>query len=165
MEAGMDVFVGQEPWDSPDGARLRAAQRAELDARYGNDDHEPGTAPTAEDVPLFLVARDHDGHAIGCGGLRFLSPNVAEIKRMYVETGYRGTGAATVILRQLEACARDSGVLELVLETGTLQPDAVRFYQREGYERIDNFGPYVGAAQSVCFARTLDTGGDTYADR
>lgn len=160
----MDVFVGQEPWDSPEGARLRAAQRAELDARYGNDDHEPGTAPNAEDVWAFLVARGHDGHAIGCGGLRFLSPKVAEIKRMYVETDFRGTGVATLILRRLEACAREAGVLRLVLETGTLQPDAVRFYQREGFERIDNFGPYVGAEQSVCFARTLNPAGDTHAD-
>lgn len=159
----MDVFVGQEPWDSPEGARLRAAQRAELDGRYGNDDHEPGTAPTAEDVRVFLVARDHEGRAIGCGGLRFLSPKVAEIKRMYVETRVRSTGVATMILRQLEACARDAGVHRLVLETGTLQPEAIRFYQREGYERIDNFGPYVGAAQSVCFARRLDPVSDTHA--
>lgn len=159
----MDVIVGQEPWDSPDGTRLRAAQRAELDGRYGNDDHEPGAAPSAEDVPVFLVARDHEGHAIGCGGLRFLSPGVAEIKRMYVESGFRGAGVATAILRHLEACARDAGVQRLVLETGTLQPDAIRFYQREGYQRIENFGPYVGAAQSVCFAQTLTPVGDTYA--
>jgi len=160
----MDMSVGQEPWDSPEGARLRAAQRAELDARYGNDDHEPGAAPSAEDVRVFVIARDHDKNAIGCGGLRFLSPKVAEIKRMYVETGVRGTGVATEILRYLEACARDAGVLRLVLETGTLQPAAIRFYQREGYERIDNFGPYVGAAQSVCFARTLNPVGNTNAE-
>ena len=60
----MDMSVGQEPWDSPEGARLRAAQRAELDARYGNDDHEPGAAPSAEDVRVFVIARDHDKNAI-----------------------------------------------------------------------------------------------------
>jgi GNAT superfamily N-acetyltransferase len=152
----VDVVIRQEPWDAPDAARLRAAQRTELDARYGNDDHEPGPAPSAEDVPVFVVARTRGHSAVGCGGLRFLEPGVAEIKRMYVDPEHRGTGAATAILRDLEARARGAGVRRLVCETGTLQPEAIRFYQREGYEQIDNFGPYLGAPQSVCFARSLD---------
>ena len=151
----MDVVVDEEPWDAPDAAQLRAAQRAELDARYGSDDHEPGTAPSAEDVPVFVVARQRGGSAVGCGGLRFLEPGVAEIKRMYVDPATRGTGVATAILRAIEARAYQAGVRRLVLETGTLQPEAIRFYLREGYEQIDNFGPYVGAPQSVCFARAL----------
>ncbi|TDC65961.1 GNAT family N-acetyltransferase [Micromonospora sp. KC207] len=150
----MNVTITPEPWDAPDAARLRAAQRAELDARYGNDDHEPGTAPSADDMAVFVVARGHEGAAIGCGGLRMLTSGVAEIKRMYVAPAHRGTGVATAILRDLEARAYDAGVRRLVLETGTSQPEAIRFYQREGYEQIGNFGPYVGAPQSVCFART-----------
>jgi putative acetyltransferase len=151
----VDVVVDQEPWDAPDAARLRGAQRAELDARYGNEDHEPGTAPSSGDVPVFVVARDPAGGAVGCGGLRFLRPGLAEIKRMYVEPAHRGTGVATVILRELEARAHEAGVRRLVCETGTLQPEAIRFYEREGYVRIDNFGPYRGSSQSVCFARAL----------
>jgi putative acetyltransferase len=155
MEAVMDVVIDQEPWDAPGAVELRAAQRAELDARYGNDDHEPGAAPSAGNVPVFAVARTRDGGAVGCGGLRFLEPGVAEIKRMYVAPAHRGTGVAAMILRTLEAHARDAGVRQLVCETGTLQPEAIRFYQREGYQQIDNFGPYLGAAQSVCFGRAL----------
>ncbi|WP_018583186.1 GNAT family N-acetyltransferase [Salinispora arenicola] len=151
----MDVLVTPEPWNAPDAARLRAAQRAELDSRYGNDDHEPGTTPSADDVAVFVVARQPDGAAVGCGGLRMLAPDTAEIKRMYVIPAHRGTGVATAILRDLEARAYHVGIRQLVLETGTLQPEAVRFYQREGYDPTPNFGPYVGATQSVCFARTL----------
>jgi GNAT superfamily N-acetyltransferase len=147
--------VGAEPWDAPDGMRLRAAQRAELDARYGSDDHEPGTAPTAEDVPVFLVARDEAGRAVACGGLRPLGAGEAELKRMYVEPPSRGSGVATVVLRALEDAARARGVRRLLLETGTLQPEALRFYLREGYERIEAFGPYVGEPLSVCCARDL----------
>jgi GNAT superfamily N-acetyltransferase len=149
------VRIELEPWDGPDGARLRAAQRAELDARYGNDDHEPGTAPTAADVTVFVVARDPGGRAVGCGGLRFLEPGVAEVKRMYVEPADRGAGAATAVLRELERRARGAGVTRLVLETGTRQPEAIRFYEREGYRRVPNFGPYAGAPESVCYAREL----------
>jgi len=31
----------------------------------------------------------------------------------------------------------------------------LRLYTREGYTRIDNFGPYVGESLSVCYARDL----------
>lgn len=153
----MNVIIDRGPFDSPDAARLCAAQRAELDARYGNDNHEPGAVPTLDDVPIFLVARGGYGRGVGCGGLRFLEPGLAEIKRMYVEPSARGTGVATAVLRALEHEARTAGVTRLVLETGTLQPEAIRFYRREGYQPIDNFGPYVGAEQSVCLARNLHT--------
>jgi putative acetyltransferase len=142
-------------WDDPDAVRLRAAQRTELDARYGTDDHEPGAMPTADTVAVFLVARDAGGTAIGCGGLRLLGPGSGEVKRMYVEPAARGTGAADALLRALEDRARGFGIGRLLLETGTGQPDAIRFYQREGYEPIDAYGPYVGEPLSRCFARDL----------
>ncbi|MDQ3788649.1 MAG: GNAT family N-acetyltransferase, partial [Actinomycetota bacterium] len=37
-----DWIIETRPWDDPAGAELRRRQRAELDARYGSDDHEPG---------------------------------------------------------------------------------------------------------------------------
>ncbi len=151
----MLVTVHAESWEGADGEALRAAQRAELDDRYGNDNHEPGQAPTAHSVSVFLVARDGSGAALGCGGLRLLEPGVAEIKRMYVLPAARGTGVARAILRALERQAVARGVRRLVLETGPAQPDAIRFYEREGYHRIDNFGPYVGEPLSVCYARSL----------
>jgi len=146
--------VQVEAWDTPDGEGLRAAQRTELHARYGNDDHEPGTAPTGQDVPVFVVARQ-DGRAVACAGLRPLGEGLAEIKRMYVEPASRGTGVATLVLRALEDQARELGIRRMVLETGTLQPEALRFYLREGYELIDAFGPYVGEVQSICCGRDL----------
>jgi GNAT superfamily N-acetyltransferase len=127
----------------------------ELDARYGTDDHEPGALPTAETMAVFLVARDEDGTAVGCGGLRPLGPDSAEIKRMYVEPSARGTGVATALLRAIEDHARELGIPRLLLETGTGQPDAMRFYQREGYEPIEAYGPYRGGPVSRCFARDL----------
>jgi|SRR6266536_3020769 len=148
------IAIDLTHWDHPDGARLRTAQRTELDARYGCDDHEPGTVPTAETMTVFLVARN-DGKAVGCGGLRLLEPGAAEIKRMYVTPEARGTGVSVALLRALEERAREHGVTRLLLETGIGQPDAIRFYQREGYEPIENFGPYRGESISRCFARDL----------
>jgi GNAT superfamily N-acetyltransferase len=150
-----DLTITREPFDGVDAAALRQAQRDELDARYGRDDHEPGEKPTAQSVPVFLVARDRAGTALGCGGLRPLAEGGAEIKRMFVVPEARGTGVSTAILRAIETEALAMGVERLMLETGTEQPDAIRFYEREGYEAIPNFGPYVDSTISVCYARTL----------
>ncbi|VVJ15986.1 Histone acetyltransferase HPA2 and related acetyltransferases [Amycolatopsis camponoti] len=149
------IAIAAVTWDDPDAVRLRAAQRTELDARYGTDDHEPGATPTAESVAVFLVARDTEGTAVGCGGLRLLEPGSGEVKRMYVDPAARGTGVATALLRALEDHARDLGIPRLLLETGTGQPDAMRFYRREGYEPIEAYGPYAGEPLSRCFARDL----------
>ncbi|WP_327005039.1 GNAT family N-acetyltransferase [Dactylosporangium sp. NBC_01737] len=151
-----DWSIEARGWDDPEGAALRAAQRAELDARYGSDDHEPGAAPSAGDVDLFLVAvSDVDGTPVGCGALRRLDPSAAEVKRMFVVPPARGTGVAAAILRALETAAVERGWKTLRLETGTEQPDAQRFYEREGYHRIPLFGVYAGSTRSVCYERTL----------
>lgn len=150
-----DLTISVEPFDSADATMLRDAQQAELDLRYGSDDHEPGVSPSASDVPVFVVARDAGGTPLGCGGLRVLDDTSAEIKRMYVVPAARGTGVSVAVLRAVEQEARALGLRDLLLETGTEQPDAVRFYEREGYHPIDLFGAYVGSTQSVCFARAL----------
>lgn len=152
------MTIAEEDWDAPEGAALRDAQRAELDARYGCDDHEPGRKPSAGDIAVFVVAREN-GRAIACGALRLLGAGGAEIKRMYVVPEARGSGAAVAVLHALEARAQRLGIGTLKLETGTAQPDAIRFYEREGYRRIENFGPYHGEPLSRCYARELTPAG------
>ena len=100
---------------------------------------------------------DDDGteHAVGCGGLRTLDPDHGEIKRMYVIPERRGTGVSRAILSALEGEARGRGWSRLVLETGDQQPDAMRFYEREGYTLIPNFGYYADSPLSVCYEKKL----------
>lgn len=147
--------IEPRPWDDPAGAELRRRQRAELDSRYGSDDHEPGPPPSAADVDVFLVAVGEGDTAVACGALRGLDAGSAEIKRMYVVPELRGSGVATGVLRALESAAARRGWRTVRLETGTEQPDAQRFYRREGYREIPLFGNYVGSTLSVCFEREL----------
>ncbi|WP_434446655.1 GNAT family N-acetyltransferase [Lentzea sp. E54] len=150
----MTVTVAEEPWDSADGLRLRRAMQVELAARYNMPDQET-EPPTAETISVFLIARDPGGDATGCGALRLLGDGTAEIKRMYVIPEARGTGVATRILRVLEDHARQQGTGTLVLSTGVKQPDAIRFYEREGYQPIDGYGPYAGEPMARCFTLQL----------
>ena len=103
---------------------------------------------------MFLVA--YAGPVpVGCGALRQLEPGAAEIKRMYVLPEWRGKGVSVLVLAGLEGHAREQGWSVLRLETGPKQPEAVRFYERSGYVRIPNFGPYAADPTSLCYERVL----------
>jgi GNAT superfamily N-acetyltransferase len=142
------------PWFDPRAENLRQAQRDEISQTYGTPDSEPGPAPTADDITLFVIALD-DGQPGACGGLRQIDETHGEIKRMYVSDTARGSGAAVAVLRALEAAASERGWCRLVLETGTEQHAAIRFYEREGYRPILPFGHYVASAISLCYERAL----------
>ena len=147
--------IDEVAWDHPASVALRQAQRDEIAVRYGTPDSEPGPAPTGDDIAAFYVAFNDQGEPLGCGGLRPLNDSEGEVKRMFVTPSSRGTGTAAAILERLETSARDRGWIRLLLETGDQQPDAIRFYTREGYERVPNFGYYAGVEESRCFAKEL----------
>jgi putative acetyltransferase len=149
------MIVREVEWEHPDAVAMRVGQRLDLDVRYGSPDSEPGPLPTATDITVFFVAYSDDGEAIGSGALRQLDDSHGEIKRMFVQPSHRGSGAASAILRRLEEFARVQRWDRLVLETGDRQPDAVRFYEREGYHRIPRFGYYMDSPLSLCFEKVL----------
>ena len=136
-------------WDDAEVQRLTTAQQAELRARYDGGG-EPGTPPSAGDVSVVLVARDGDGTPVGCGALRALGGDVAEVKRMYVVPAARGRGVSKLLLAGLEDAARARGWTTLRLETGPRQPEAIALYERAGYRAIPAFGAYVEAPDAGC---------------
>jgi GNAT superfamily N-acetyltransferase len=152
------VKVMPAAWDDPDVQRLAADQQAEVRARYDGKG-EPGTPPSAADISVVLVARSDAGEALGCGALRALAADAAEVKRMYVAPAARGRGVATTLLTELEDAARQRGWTTLRLETGPRQPEAIGLYSRAGYRPIAAFGAYVDAPdaeESLFFERHLD---------
>ncbi len=141
--------VGAASWDDAEVQRLTTAQQAELRARYDGAT-EPGTPPSAADVSVVLVARDDDGTAVGCGALRALGGDVAEVKRMFVVPAARGRGVSKLLLAGLEDAARARGWTTLRLETGPRQPEAIGLYEGAGYRAIPAFGAYVEEPDAGC---------------
>jgi GNAT superfamily N-acetyltransferase len=144
-------------WHDADVQRLAVAQQAELRARYDGAG-EPGLPPSAADLGLVLLARDHAGAVLGCGALRQLGPTTAELKRMFVVPAARGRGVSKLLLAALEDAARERGWTTLRLETGPRQPEAIGLYSGAGYVPIGPFGAYAGdpeATGSLFFERVL----------
>ena len=106
---------------------------------------------------LFVIARSSNGALLGCGALRPLQGDVAEIKRMYARPGSGGAGAA--LLAHLEAAARELGYRAAWLSTRRVNARAVAFYSKHGYATAPAYGKYVGRDESVCMARDLAPAG------
>ena len=89
-----------------------------------------------------LFAIKVDGKLMGCGGIRVASRDYAEIKRIYVDPSARGLGLAKALLDRLESESRLLGFLEMKLETGIFQPEAIGLFERCGYTQCPVFGDY-----------------------
>jgi len=131
---------------------------AELSAMYS----EPGANHfrlDPEEVSggrgAFLIVY-REGEPVGCGALRLLDGETAELKRMYVSPAARGLGLGRRLVTALEAEARALGVRQLVLETGTRQAAAIALYQATGFQPIPLYGEYcLSRETSLCFGKEL----------
>ena len=106
------------------------------------------------DIKYALVAYKNES-PIGCGAIKDFSAAQMEVKRMYVLESHRGKGYASQILKALEQWTAELGRSHCILETGKKQPDAIRLYERNGYEIIENYGQYAGVENSVCFEKRV----------
>lgn len=96
-----------------------------------------------------------DDKAVACGAFKPFEGDAVEIKRMYVHPDQRGKGIAQLLLKGLEQWAAELGYATAVLETGKRQPDAIRLYQKSGYELIPNYGQYANVENSVCMTKKI----------
>ena len=137
------VEVRAEPPDSADGRRCRQAYYDELAARF-----EGGFAADADELAsdaqmqppsgVFVVAR-LAGRAVGCGGIKWVEPDTAEIKRVWTDPAARRMGVARKILAALEAEARRAGARTVRLDTNRVLHEAKALYQSLGYAEVAPF--------------------------
>jgi len=144
---------------NPIAQTLIAELTAEMRALYNDEEDGAGRFNPADvDVPraVFLVAFA-DEMPIGCGALRPVDTQTAEVKRMYVRPLARGQGLSRRLLDALEQCGRDFDYQRIILETGHPQASAVSLYKTSGYDVIANYAPYVGDPDSICFEKILSS--------
>lgn len=139
---------------SSESQRLIEMLSAELAAITGDNGKSNFTVDAMNgDKALWVLAKNAYGDAIGCGAIRPLAQNIAELKRMFSDRSVPGVGNA--LLTFLETSAKEMGYLELRLETRYINHRAVTFYEKNGYVRIENYGPYIGREEAVCFSKVL----------
>lgn len=142
--------------DSENGEfrKLVAQLDEELGQRDGAEHGFYAQFNTLDKIKHAIVALDN-GQPVGCGALKHFSDDTMEVKRMFVAPSARGQGIASTILAALESWAAELGYTRCVLETGQRQPEAIALYTKQGYQRIPNYGQYVGVGNSLCFSKEL----------
>jgi GNAT superfamily N-acetyltransferase len=147
--------------DHPDVRRLITELQQEYVCRYGGADTTPVDVSEFDAPRGTFVVGYLNGVAVACGGWRAHEPGPefgkgdAELKRMYVAPVARGQGLSRLLLAELERRAVAVGRRRLVLETGTLQPEAMGLYASSGYTEISRFGVYRCDPRSRCFGKLL----------
>ncbi len=140
----MHFEIGAEAVDSPGAQSIINAAQDELDRRYGLDDTDQGHLHDEDMVPprgAFIVARC-EGHLAGGVAVRSIGlkeHHYGEIKRLWVRPDLRRSGVAALMMGAIEDTSRQLGLVQLYLETGSLQPEAHAFYLKTGWQRVDAF--------------------------
>ena len=89
---------------------------------------------------LFLVLLDGD-RVVGTGGIRYLSDEVSELKRMWFLKAYRGKGFGKKMTQILFDFAKKTGYrkVRLYLANSTKQISALNFYRKLGFYLIERY--------------------------
>jgi GNAT superfamily N-acetyltransferase len=180
LRDGRVVRLCAVPYEDPVAQRLVARVQQEYVLRYGGPDE--AVVDPAEFLPpagLFLVAEVDaaevdagevdaaeggaaeggaaEGGAVpaGCGAWRVHAPGVVEIKRVYVEPGFRRQGLAQVLMAALERSAVRAGHGAVVLNSGDRQPEALALYEETGYRPVPGYGVYARAPGAVFLGKQL----------
>ncbi len=127
---------------------------ADLHKRNGDDQFQYDLYNKIESLPTVVIAFD-DNKPIGCACFKKFDISSVELKRMYLYSDYRGNGIAGLILSELEKWAVETGACKIVLETGLKQPEAIRFYTKNEYVQIPNYGQYVDNTNSICMEKII----------
>jgi putative acetyltransferase len=152
----LDCTICEERPDSPDGLLLLSELDADLERQdYPSESrHAFSIERLLRDDVRFFVTRC-DGGPAACGGVKLFGTEYAEVKRMYVRPAYRGKGLGMSILHHIAEYAREREVGVLRLETGIYQVEAIRLYERFGFQRRPPFGEYREDPMSVYFEKSL----------
>ena len=73
---------------------------------------------------------------VGSFGIEGRSVNDTELRRMYLDEGYRGLGIAQRMLDCAQAEVRALGFTKMIVSTAQIQNAADRFYRKSGFRLI-----------------------------
>ncbi|MEH2322710.1 MAG: GNAT family N-acetyltransferase [Nostoc sp.] len=149
------LLIYPENYESPVSNILINRMYQELTSLYG--DTADGKFPPldfSQPKSVFVIVWIQS-QPIACGAVVPLAEEIGEIKRMFVESAWRGRGVAKIVLADLERRAQIFGYCSLRVETGIYQQPAIRLYESAGYQSIAAYGRYVRNPVSVCFEKQI----------
>jgi putative acetyltransferase len=146
--------------DDLQGKSIQELLQGHLHAMYG---HSPPESVHALDLVAlrhpsitFWTAWEGD-ELLGCGALKQLSADHAELKSMRTVVAHLRKGVARALLRHIVSVARAKGLRRISLETGTVAAffPAQKLYASEGFVECEPFADYVLDPYSLFMTKVL----------
>lgn len=153
----MNTIIKKVEPASAEAKQMAGALWQEIQTRYGFIAPNP-FAPTLfsdERAGFWIAFGVDDEKPIGSIAVAPINANEAEIDIMYVSPHYRGCGIAQELMNTLVKHSKEKDFHVLKLRTGAPQPEALRFYEKEGFTRIPAFGKWVDDSTAVCMEKKL----------
>jgi ribosomal protein S18 acetylase RimI-like enzyme len=91
----------------------------------------------------FAAFESANGKLCGISLASLVAPETGHVTQICVSPEVRGTGAGHELLRQSLTCLRDMGCNAASLTVTSANDDAVRLYERVGFETLRQFSAYV----------------------
>jgi N-acetylglutamate synthase-like GNAT family acetyltransferase len=83
----------------------------------------------------FWVVESANG-IVGCFGIESRGVTDTELRRMYLDAGYRGAGIAQRMLDRAQAEAHAFGFTKMIVSSAQIQKAAVSFYRKSGFRQV-----------------------------
>jgi ribosomal protein S18 acetylase RimI-like enzyme len=142
MNAAVRIAEARWPEDHATVEALFREYVASLseDISFQNVDDELSTLPGKYARPGGVVLIAWDGaEAAGAIACRMFEPGVAEMKRLYVRPGYRGSGLGRELANELIEDARGRGYRTIMLDTLQSMSAARTLYRDLGFVPVEPY--------------------------
>lgn len=107
------------------------------------------------DVTFWSAWEESD--LVGCGALKEIDAEAAEIKSMRTPESSRGKGIGSALLKHIIEFAKEQGYRSIYLETGSMSffEPARKLYQKYGFENCKPFAAYTEDPNSIFMIKRL----------
>ena len=109
---------------------------------------------TLDDIQDVILIYDKD-LPIGCVGFKYYDDGIAEVKRVFLQSDYRGQGLSKELIKLIEERAKIKGFKKMILETGEPLVESMGLYTKLGYRIIENYGQYKNMSESICMSKEI----------
>lgn len=106
----------------------------------------------------YFIAETNDGEVVGGIGMELFSAfnNCGEIQKLYVSEKAKRHGIGQQLLNRVETYAKSEGIQRLYLETHSNLKEAVRLYEKNGYNKISRPKNVVHSTMDLFYMKELD---------
>jgi len=128
----------RNPREEDQGEILNLVKRVLKD--YGLDIDPSETDRDLSDTAHYYFKRnglfeiiDEDGEIVGSYGVYPVSPDVCELRKMYLLPGFQGRGLGKLMMERAISKSKELGYATMLLETNKKLEKAVRLYEKYGF--------------------------------